>query len=204
MCKIVPFAATVSVSVSILTMIAISFDRFFIIVYPHKQRLKLRECSLLLVAIWIVAFLMGSVKLYNYSIQYFNETETDVPPVKRCEIVNGEINHWDIYFLGLFQFILPLVLLIYVYFRIGYYIFVQRTSSVAKKHIKSKRRVTINSPIFAALKIAIFVILFSELFFLLSLKVIKMIFIVIVIFMMSWFPLHLFNVLNINIEGIEK
>ncbi len=136
-----PFAQAVSVSVSIMTMIAISFDRFVIIVYPHKRRLKLHECSLLLVAIWIVAFMVGSVKLFNLSAHYHNDTESG-EVIKRCELISGQINVYDTYFLCLFQFIIPLVLLIYVYFRIGYYIFVQRTSVVAKKHIKSKRRVT--------------------------------------------------------------
>jgi hypothetical protein len=150
MCKIVPFAATLSVSVSILTLIAISFDRFFIIVYPHKKRLKLRECFLLLFTIWIIAFIMSGVKLYNYAVTYHGNNTTssaeDIedsgPVIRQCEPSSWQLHVYETYFLAVFHFILPLVLIMFVYFRIGYYIFVQRTSTIAKKHIKSKRRVS--------------------------------------------------------------
>lgn len=70
MCKIVPFAATLSVNVSIITLVAISLDRYYVILYPFRQKLRLKQCIMILFLIWIVSILMSLFKLVNYEVSY--------------------------------------------------------------------------------------------------------------------------------------
>ncbi|KAJ8317568.1 hypothetical protein KUTeg_005472 [Tegillarca granosa] len=55
LCHIVPMVLGVSVYVSTLTSTAIAVDRYFVIVYPFKPRMKVFVCLLMIVAIWIIS-----------------------------------------------------------------------------------------------------------------------------------------------------
>lgn len=77
MCKIVPFAATLSVNVSIITLVAISLDRYYVILYPFRQKLRLKQCIAILFIIWIVSILMSLFKLINYGVIVTTEPYSD-------------------------------------------------------------------------------------------------------------------------------
>lgn len=55
LCHIVPMSQAISVYVSTLTSTAIAVDRYFVIVYPFKPRMKVFVCLLVIVAIWIIS-----------------------------------------------------------------------------------------------------------------------------------------------------
>ncbi|XP_064630394.1 prolactin-releasing peptide receptor-like [Lineus longissimus] len=55
MCQIIPMSLAVSVFVSTLTSTAIAIDRYFVIVYPFKPRMKAWLCLLLIISIWIIS-----------------------------------------------------------------------------------------------------------------------------------------------------
>ena len=55
LCHIVPMSQAISVYVSTLTSTAIAVDRYFVIVYPFKPRMKVFVCLLMIVAIWIIS-----------------------------------------------------------------------------------------------------------------------------------------------------
>lgn len=55
MCHLVPMTLGLSVYVSTLTSTAIAIDRYFVIVYPFRPRMKKVTCLLLLIAIWIIS-----------------------------------------------------------------------------------------------------------------------------------------------------
>ncbi|KAL4232199.1 hypothetical protein ACF0H5_009774 [Mactra antiquata] len=55
LCHIVPMTLCISVYVSTLTSTAIAVDRYFVIVYPFKPRMKTCVCLIMIVAIWIVS-----------------------------------------------------------------------------------------------------------------------------------------------------
>ncbi|XP_069139501.1 neuropeptide Y receptor type 2-like [Argopecten irradians] len=55
LCHIVPMSLGISVYVSTLTSTAIAVDRYFVIVYPFKPRMKVCVCLLMIVAIWIIS-----------------------------------------------------------------------------------------------------------------------------------------------------
>lgn len=55
LCHIVPMTLGICVYVSTLTSTAIAVDRYFVIVYPFKPRMKTCVCLLMIVAIWIIS-----------------------------------------------------------------------------------------------------------------------------------------------------
>jgi neuropeptide Y receptor len=146
MCKIVPFASNLSVNVSILTLIAISIDRYYMIVYSFKKKLKIAHCIFILLAIWIVSFLLSITKIFNNAI--FNAplnnnqtNENENKTYKVCYYHSEEISTYETYFLAAVQYIIPLLILTFIYFRIAYYVYFERNSSLIKEKLKSKRKV---------------------------------------------------------------
>lgn len=55
LCHLVPMTLGVSVFVSTLTSTAIAVDRYFVIVYPFRGRMKSMTCVILIVVIWVVS-----------------------------------------------------------------------------------------------------------------------------------------------------
>ncbi|KAK3758629.1 hypothetical protein RRG08_019539 [Elysia crispata] len=55
LCHIIPMILCISVYVSTLTSTAIAVDRYFVIVYPFKPRMKVYMCLLMIIAIWIIS-----------------------------------------------------------------------------------------------------------------------------------------------------
>lgn len=58
LCHLVAYAQGVSVYISTLTLTAIAIDRFFVIVYPFQQRMKLSYCLGIVLAVWIVSLIL--------------------------------------------------------------------------------------------------------------------------------------------------
>ena len=135
MCKLIPFAAALSVSVSILTLVAISLDRYYIIVYPQKRKLKLKQCIFLLIGIWIVSILMSSCRLQYLSVEKFKNS---VKEINRCEVIDFELYHFEIYFFAISQYFLPLLTITFIYSRISYYIYSQKSNSLIKRQLRNK------------------------------------------------------------------
>ena len=56
-CKTFSYSATISIAASVLTMMLISFERFYAIYYPLRERI-LRRPKILSVIIWVLSFLL--------------------------------------------------------------------------------------------------------------------------------------------------
>lgn len=57
LCHFMPFAQGCSIYISTLTLTSIAIDRYFVIIYPFKPRMKLSTCITIIIAIWMVALL---------------------------------------------------------------------------------------------------------------------------------------------------
>lgn len=161
MCKIVPFAATLSVNVSIITLVAISLDRYYVILYPFRQKLRVKQCIIILFFIWVVSVLMSLFKLLNYGI-FVHLEETDVNDAedatkthqnqttatavvkrKECGPLNERLDDIEVVFLAVMQYIVPFFIISFTYFRIGYHIYFDDSpSSVTQNHSANKRKVS--------------------------------------------------------------
>nr|XP_017020386.1 tachykinin-like peptides receptor 86C isoform X2 [Drosophila kikkawai] len=74
-CTINNFVANVTVSTSVFTLVAISFDRYIAIVHPLKRRTSRRKVRIILVLIWALSCVLSAPCLLYSSImtkQYYN------------------------------------------------------------------------------------------------------------------------------------
>lgn len=58
LCHMVAYAQGCSVYISTLTLTAIAIDRFFVIIYPFQQRMRLLACIVIIIIIWMVSLLL--------------------------------------------------------------------------------------------------------------------------------------------------
>lgn len=112
-CHLVPYAQATSVYVSTLTLTAIAIDRYFVILHPLRQRMKLSSCFFILLGIWAFSMLVTlpygicmEVK-YNKGIEVCEESWTE-----NVEIAFGISSLF-------MQFGIPFCIIAYCYFRIS-------------------------------------------------------------------------------------
>lgn len=135
MCKVAPFATTLSVNVSIFTLVAISLDRYYVILYPLKPKLRVKQCFKILIFIWIKAVLLSSLHLYNY---YVKDNKPNELP--RCEHVSFSLFKYHVLILVLIQYVLPFFIISFTYFRIGYHIYYDTSPDAANKIQEQNKR----------------------------------------------------------------
>ncbi|RWS29606.1 NPYLR1B-like protein [Leptotrombidium deliense] len=58
LCHFVPYAQGVSVYISAFTLMSIAIDRFFVIIYPFKPRMKIKVCLMIVACVWISAAML--------------------------------------------------------------------------------------------------------------------------------------------------
>lgn len=58
MCHMVPYAQGVSIYISTLTLTSIAMDRYIVIIYPFRHRMRLSICVFIITAIWSVSLLL--------------------------------------------------------------------------------------------------------------------------------------------------
>lgn len=74
LCHTVAFLQCFCVYLSTLTLTSIAIDRFFVIVYPFRPRMKVYTCLLILLLIWISSCLLTAP--YGYYMEVKNHEET--------------------------------------------------------------------------------------------------------------------------------
>lgn len=57
-CHLVPYIQASSVYVSAWTLMAIAVDRYFVIIYPFKQKMKLTTCTVIIIGIWAFSMII--------------------------------------------------------------------------------------------------------------------------------------------------
>lgn len=74
LCQFVAFLQCWCVYLSTLTLTSIAIDRFFVIIYPFRPRMKVTTCIWILSSIWIIAF--GLTFPYGYYMTLENDGDT--------------------------------------------------------------------------------------------------------------------------------
>ena len=75
LCKILPFTQSLSVASSVLTLTAISIDRFLAIMYPLKRYVTFPIAYVMIAVVWVVGIIVNSPILYAMKIVFNNETQ---------------------------------------------------------------------------------------------------------------------------------
>lgn len=69
LCRLLPFAQGVSVYISAFTLMSIAIDRYFVIIYPFKPRMKISICLLIVTSVWLSAVLLTLPYAYFMDVQ---------------------------------------------------------------------------------------------------------------------------------------
>ncbi|XP_030033278.2 RYamide receptor [Manduca sexta] len=171
MCKVVNFSQAVSVLVSAYTLLAISIDRYIVIMRPLKPRLGKTAAKFVVATVWIGAMITAT------PIPVVSQLQRPTPWHQACEVdVCGE--QWSAkeqseqYTCALItlQFALPLSALVCTYARIAHVVWGVRppgeAQSVRDSRMQHSKR-----------------------------KMIKMMVTVVAVFTVCWLPLNIFIVL---------
>ncbi|XP_074601757.1 RYamide receptor-like isoform X2 [Brevipalpus obovatus] len=170
-CPFVQFMTCLSVFVSVYTLIAIGIDRYFAIMNPlNCARWTKARSRLIVIFIWIVGTALSSSQLMVSKAM--PATGSDNSTIYQCrelwESVWAERTYTAIIFC--ITFALPMSILMFTYSSIGWKMLHHTTPGNAN----------------TARDIAQFEA---------KMKVVKMLAVVVVLFILCWLPLHIFNVL---------
>ncbi|XP_031558846.1 substance-P receptor-like [Actinia tenebrosa] len=169
MCKLCPYIRDVSIAVSIQSMAAIAFDRFFAVVFPMRPTPRILGIRVLLPAIWFIALGYFSVELVTYKL-------ISIYGVEFCYFiwpsgVDGRKADNIFYFTTVtFLFLLPLLVVSFVYAVIALKIRRQVVPGEQSSSSETRRRKR-------------------------NKNVIKMAVSIVFCFFVCWFPYHVFNFL---------
>ena len=83
LCHLISYSLAISAYVNTLTSLVIAIDRYFVIIYPFKPRMKLSVCILLIVVVWIVSF---SISLPLAIFMKLIEVTVDGVPRHQCVV----------------------------------------------------------------------------------------------------------------------
>lgn len=116
MCPLVSYLQVVAVFLSAYTLVAMSLDRYVVIVHPFKPRITTRKTLSVIFVIWILSFTIPVPTLLKSKVHYYSNTSG------QC------LEQWDnptlmyAYSTGIMilHFFGPLAVLIFCYSRIGY------------------------------------------------------------------------------------
>lgn len=124
-------------NVSIITLVVVSIERYYVILYPFQAQLRFKYCMLLIVLIWIISILMSSLHLYNFEINTFDSNIRCLPSK------NPVLYEYHTIFLVFSQYFIPFIIITFTYTRIAYHLFTDDSpSSITQNQEQNKRKVS--------------------------------------------------------------
>ncbi|UJR08212.1 hypothetical protein I4U23_012485 [Adineta vaga] len=186
MCKFTSVAQSVFVVCTVYTLIAMSADRYIAIIYPLKQKLTRKQCRIVIIFLWVFSILFSSPIFFEMHISHMCFHRDDNPLQEYTQTVcqtNGLYPSiqafYNIATLTVI-YLIPLFILSILYIRLG----CQLNQSQAPGEAHSERDARIKKS---------------------KQKVIKMCFIVVIMFGVCWFPMQLYiNILRPHLDQIFK
>jgi len=145
MCPIVSFFQVVTVFMSSFTLVAISLDRYWAIVHPLRSKMTKRQGFFVISLIWLLSVAIPIPTAVKSRVhQYINDSNAPY----FCEEIWENITAQSVYnvLLLLFQYFIPLGILIFTYGRIILVLWIKKTPGEAvsdrdKRMSRSKKKV---------------------------------------------------------------
>ncbi|XP_072947221.1 prolactin-releasing peptide receptor-like [Epargyreus clarus] len=110
LCHMMPSAQGCSVYISTLTLMSIAIDRFFVIIYPFRPRMKIETCISVIVMIWtfsVTVTLPYAVFMTYYDLGMLRLCE-ETWPTEKLRRVFGSVT-------SVLQFVLPFTVIAFCY-----------------------------------------------------------------------------------------
>lgn len=166
MCPIVLFVQLLSVSGSVFTNMAIGIDRFMAVMFPLRSRLTKKRAKYVICIIWVCSTALSSVQ---FKVARAEDVQAGLIA---CQETWENPNDRKIYtvFLFVITYLIPLLILSITYSIVGILLW-KRISPGNRDHVRDLQQLRSKR------------------------KVVKMLIIVVAMFGVCWFPLHLFILL---------
>lgn len=148
--KLVPFVENAVATGSALTIIAISFERYYAICLPLKAQYvcTTRLTAKVIIAIWLVS--LGVCSPFLQIVVYKDSHFLDGTPIKVCRTYITDVwQHIYIMMLMVMFFVMPIFILSLVYVLVGRRLFVERvladikSSHMSSSILRSRRQVVL-------------------------------------------------------------
>ncbi|CAF3285528.1 unnamed protein product [Rotaria socialis] len=178
LCKLAPFVQILSVDVSIYTLVVVSIDRYHVMLHPLKPKLSTKSACIIFIIIWLIALASSIPSLLFYNVYFIDDFGYQCLPntyEQQQKDNNSTANSYHINTIYIVyniysQYIIPFIIISCAYFRIAAHLYFSKPVGQTKHQevIARNRR-----------------------------KVLKMLFLVVALFLICWFPLQLYNFLNV-------
>lgn len=148
MCPIVTYAQSVAVFLTAFTLVGISLDRFRAVLYPLKPRMSIRQAAFVIAQVWLFSLAVPlPVAILSKVV---NETDPQGNSREICKEEWSDDRQKYVYtiVIMIFQYFLPLSVLIFTYASIGFIIWIKKTPGEAENSrdqrlAASKRKVSV-------------------------------------------------------------
>ncbi|CAF3301298.1 unnamed protein product [Rotaria socialis] len=174
MCKFTSFAQSVVVVCTVYTLVAMSVDRYIAIIHPLKPKLTRKQCRLLIALLWAFSILFSSPIFIDMDIKHtcFHRDSDNITEHSQtvCEamILPSSLQAAYNFATITIIYIVPLCVLTIVYIRLGWRLHQSRAPGEAHSERDAKIKKS-------------------------KQKVIKMCFVVVIMFGVCWLPMQLYT-----------
>lgn len=121
MCSLAPFVTVVSVSVSVFTLTVIAIDRYIAVLYPLKAGFQKKVAAIVLAFIWLVGIISSLPEALFFQVKMQkDDAEKEQKPFCTTEYPGTEFGKYYRCYLFIVQYLIPLVIINFSYFRIAY------------------------------------------------------------------------------------
>jgi hypothetical protein len=174
MCKFTSFAQSVFVVCTVYTLIAMSVDRYIAIIHPLKPKLTRKQCRILIGILWTFSLLFSSPIFIDMRVRHtcFHRDSNNQTEYTQtiCETIGLPLSLQAAYNGATITiiYLIPLCVLTIIYIRLGWRLHTGRAPGEAHSERDAKIKKS-------------------------KQKVIKMCFIVVIMFGVCWLPLQLYT-----------
>ena len=119
LCKLVPFLALISIGASVLTLTAITFDRYLAIIHTMRKPLSLKFTVTLIVASWIISSAIFATELYKFKLYSVPGGVICAPRWLDDLIQSQKITIFEMIARFFLLYFIPLLAMAFVYSRIA-------------------------------------------------------------------------------------
>ncbi|KAL5016441.1 hypothetical protein ScPMuIL_006030 [Solemya velum] len=186
MCKVVPFLQTLSVSVSVTTLSAISVERYFVICHPLKLRLTPSTITICIVGIWFSGILISLPELLYQSLnRTLDKNITEYLLYCKMSMTDVEIKGYQIFLLTALYFI-PMCLMAFTYSNISHRLWKNNIPGTDVAGLRRGSGSARSATVLAGTENRIFS----------RRRAAKMLMTIVIIFALCYLPVHLLNIIR--------
>lgn len=155
LCKLAPFVQILSVDVSIYTLVAVSLDRYHVMLHPLKPKLSTRSALVIFTIIWLIALASSTPSLFFYNVYLIDDYGYRcLPPMYENQAASNATTSvsasYDIHKIYIVyniysQYVIPFVVISCAYFRIASHLYFSEPVGQTKSQeviTRNKRKVS--------------------------------------------------------------